>query len=120
MPCEVAAQRGFLAILVGADAAAGEATDAGTDQRALAAFDRVAAAEQAGDRADAGADQGARAGVVGIVRIVGLAGVGGATGQQRGRRRRQHEPGRGEFASCDCLLIRVDGPVGPEYADQGR
>src|SRR5690606_25929214 len=79
---EFAAQRGFLAVLVGADAGAGKRADARADQRALAALDRVVAGQQAGHGADARADERARAGAVGVVRILGLAGVGGAAGKQ--------------------------------------
>src|SRR3546814_2081186 len=79
----LATQFGLLAVLVGADGATGQSANARTDQRALAAFGGVAAAEQAGDHADAGADQRGIAGAVGIVRRAGLAGVRGAAAQQQ-------------------------------------
>ena len=63
----------------------------------LAAFDRVAAAEQAGHRADARADQGAALGAVRVVGVAGLARVGGAAGQQRGRQHRAGDGGEGLF-----------------------
>src|SRR3546814_6751645 len=68
----LATQFGLLAVLVGADGATGQSANARTDQRALAAFGGVAAAEQARDHADAGADQRGIAGAVGIVRRAGL------------------------------------------------
>src|SRR5690606_36049954 len=77
----LATQLGFLPVLVRADGAAGQATHAGTDHRALATLGGVATAEQAGDRADAGADQGVVAGAVGVVGRAGLAGVGRAAGE---------------------------------------
>ena len=55
------AQRGFLAVLVGADRATGEAADAGADQRALATFGGIIASEQARGHADRGTDQCATA-----------------------------------------------------------